>query len=385
LGCLRTIAIALVLTQPAVRLFGQTQPSFSSPTYIVRIQGLRVAEMSPDEQYLAALISAWTGGCPADCGTANMGFTAWHAGSEPPFACSGTASNTLCSLHKRRTTAGRLCWRQFLTCAAFAGLGGVTTNCIAGKHKRARSVPYRSSRGCLYVGRCAGLRSRLGRGDPELEDNQNAEFKMLELLRVDPRLDRSSLAWRGDGGAFAVSVPDNPPCLRGGGTIYMFDPTSIRVPTTFRVPLLPSGIAFGTGNHLYVASNSCGCLFAHWTLDLPVFDSSSGQQIGKISAGRVGFRGQIAISASKQILLAHADQERTTIGFPDPEPVLKTENEQWQVWDLSASKLLLTFPESGAGSVGSHLFLSGTGHFLCSTRAGAVEIFTLPMVKSKDR
>src|SRR5215472_15461325 len=82
--------------------------------------------------------------------------------------------------------------------------------------------------------------------------DQNSEFKTSKLLQVHPQLDRSGLAWRGDGGALAISVADNLPCLRGGGTIYMFDSTSSRAPKTFRVPLLPASIAFGTGNNLYV-------------------------------------------------------------------------------------------------------------------------------------
>src|SRR5437660_298038 len=88
------------------------------------------------------------------------------------------------------------------------------------------------------------------------------------------------LAWRGDGGALAVTVADNPPCMRGGGTIYIFDPISNQVSKTFRVSLLPASIAFGTSNSLYVASDTCGGFFTHWTLDLPIFDAASGREAG---------------------------------------------------------------------------------------------------------
>jgi WD40 repeat protein len=43
------------------------------------------------------------------------------------------------------------------------------------------------------------------------------EFKTLRLLRVNPQLEGRGLAWRGDGRALAISVADNPPCLRAMG------------------------------------------------------------------------------------------------------------------------------------------------------------------------
>jgi len=207
-----------------------------------------------------------------------------------------------------------------------------------------------------------------------------SEFKMSELLQVHSQVDRPGLAWRGDGAALAMSVADNSPCVRGGGTIYIFDPTSNQGSKTFRVPLLSASIAFGTGNNLYVASNTCGGYFTHWTLDLPIFDSASGRETGKISAGTVGFRGYIAISANKQMLLAHADREKTTF-LPGFEDSLSITDEQWQVWDLSAGKLVLTFPASGRVSVENYPSLSNSGHFVCANRAQDLEIFSVPMAE----
>ena len=192
-----------------------------------------------------------------------------------------------------------------------------------------------------------------------------------------PQLSSHGLAWRGDGGALAVSVADNPPCLRGGGTIYILDSTLNQNLETFRVNLLPASIAFGSGTSLYVASNTCGGYLTHWTLDLPVFDSESGREIRKIPASAAGFRGYITISANKKTLLAHADREKTTFeGFED---TLKTSDEQWQVWDLSAGKLVLIFPATGLGSLGGSPSLSNSGQFVYAHRAEDVTIFSVPI------
>jgi hypothetical protein len=209
--------------------------------------------------------------------------------------------------------------------------------------------------------------------------NQKSEFKISELLQVHPQLDGPGLAWRADAGALAVSVADNLPCLRGGGTIYIFDLTSTQVSKSFRVPLLPASIAFGTGNDLYVASNTCGGYFTHWTLDLAIFDSTSGREVGKIPSGNVGFRGYMAISGNKQILLAHADREKTTFaGFEDS---LSITDEQWQVWDLRAGRLVLTFPVASQGAARNYPSLSDSGRFVYANRAESLEIFSVPLAE----
>ena len=115
-----------------------------------------------------------------------------------------------------------------------------------------------------------------------------------------------------------------------------------------------------------------GGYFTHWTLDLPIFDSASGQEMGKIPAGKVGFRGYMAISTNKQVLLAHADREKTTFaGFEDS---LSVTDEQWQVWDLSSGKLVVTFP----GAVGGSPSLSNSGHLIYASQGQDLRIFSVP-------
>jgi len=87
----------------------------------------------------------------------------------------------------------------------------------------------------------------------------------------------------------------------------------------------------------------------------------------------------MAISANKQILLAHADREKTTFaGFEDS---LGITDEQWQIWDLSSRKLLLTLPAHGRGSVEDYPSLSNSGHLVCANRAQDLEIFSVPMAE----
>src|SRR5262249_3555294 len=144
---------------------------------------------------------------------------------------------------------------------------------------------------------------------------------------------------------------------------------------TFHVSLLPASIAFGAGNNLYVASNTCGGLFTHWTLDLPIFDSALGREISQLPAGKAGFRGYITISANKQILLAHADREKMT--FEGLEDTVEVKDEQWQVWDLSAKKLLFTFPKTLKTGVDSLPSLSNSGDFIYAYQEQEMKIFSV--------
>jgi WD40 repeat protein len=188
------------------------------------------------------------------------------------------------------------------------------------------------------------------------------------------------LAWRGDGGALATSVADSSPCMRGGGMIYVFDPKSEKVSNVFDVPLLPADIAFGPGDSLYVASNTCGGFFAHWTLDLPFFDSVTGKKMGRIPAGRVGFRTHITIPANKQVLLAHADREKMT--FEGLEDTLKVTDAQWQVWDLSSGKVLLTILKTMGTAVDCSPSVSNNGHFVDDpSQRYDLKIFSVPMAE----
>jgi uncharacterized protein with WD repeat len=376
---LSAIAMALVLARSAEPAFCETQPSLPSPTYVVHIPSLRVAEMSPDEKYLAALVVHWPKGVPQSAELQVWDFrrgTLLQAHSLPaPDAHPGYPHGTT---YLRYTSDGQLLavytGGDLLHVLRATDLEGVRTV----------QIPVHASINAFEVSPTAHHVAVRMSGDVRVYDldsgeeirswriNQYSEFKAWELLQVHPQLDGPGLAWRGDGGALAVSVADNPPCFRGGGTIYVFDPTSNQASKTIRVPLLPTSIAFGTGNSLYVASNTCGGYFTHWTLDLPIFDSASGQEMGKIPAGKVGFRGYMAISANKQVLLAHADREKTTFaGFEDS---LSVTDEQWQVWDLSSGKLVVTFP----GAVGGSPSLSNSGHLIYANQGQDLRIFSVP-------
>ena len=376
-------AMALVLTQPAVPLFRQTQPSLPSPNYVVRIPGLRVAQMSPDEQHLAALVVHWPKDVPP---TAEL--QVWDFRRDKLLRTQ--------NLPPPEPRPGYPRGKAFLRCTSDGQLlavytGGDLLHVLRFsdlEEVQTVQIPSHANISAFEVSPVGHRMAICMSGDVRVYNldsgqeirgwkaSQYSQFKLSGLLQVHPQLDRPGLAWRGDGGALAVSVADNSPCLRGGGTIYTFDLMSTQVPKTFRVPLLPASIAFGDGNNLYVASNTCGGFFTHWTLDLPIFDSSSGQEIGKLPAGRVGFRGYIEISANKHILLAHADREKTTLaGF---EEGLTTTDEQWQIWDLSAGKLVLSFPITGPLSLRDHPSLSSAGHFVYANRAPDLEIFSVP-------
>ena len=380
---LPAIVMALVLARLAEPVFCETQPSLPLPTYVVHIPSLRVAEISPDEKHLAALVVHWPKGIPPTAELQVWDFrrgTLLQARSWPaPEARPGYPHGTT---YLRYTSDGQLL-------AVYTG-GKLLHVLRATDLEEVRTVQMQSHANinAFEVSPTSHRVAISMSGDVRVYDLDSgeeirswridpySEFKVSELLQVHSQLDGTGLAWRGDGGALAISVADNPPCLRGGGTIYIFDPTSNRDSKTFRVPLLPASIAFGSGNNLYVASNTCGGYLTHWTLDLPIFDSASGRETGKILAGRVGFRGYMAISANKQILLAHADREKTTFaGFEDS---LSITDEQWQVWDVSAGKLLLTLPATGPVSVGNYPSLSNSGHFVYSNRAQDLEIFSVP-------
>jgi hypothetical protein len=383
---LSTIAIALVLARTAEPVFYDQQPNLPSPTYVIQIPSLRVVRMSPDEKYLAALVVHWPNGAPP---TAELQLWDFRRGTmlrsrglPAPQPRPGYPRGTT---YLRYTSDGQLL-------AVYTG--GDSLHVLRATDLEAVRTVHIQSHASINAFEISPTGHRAAvcmSGDIRVYDldsgeeiqswriNPSAEFRISELLQVHSQLDRPGLAWRGDGGALAVSVADNAPCLRGGGTIYVFDPTSNQGLKTFRVPLLPASIAFGTGNSLYVASNTCGGYFTHWTLDLAIFDSTSGRETGKIPAGRVGFRGYMAISMNKQILLAHADRERTTVaGFED---TLSITDEQWQVWDLSALKLVLAFPVIGRESIANYPSLSDSGHFLCVNRAQDLEIFSVPLAE----
>jgi len=182
----------------------------------------------------------------------------------------------------------------------------------------------------------------------------------------------SGVAWRGDGRQLAVAAPDNGPCTRFGGTIFVFDPDSTEPSNRFRVGFLPGSLAFGSDDKLYVASMTCGGYFAHWTTDLPIFDANTGKQVGKIPAGKVGIRRTIAISGNKRTMLAYADREKTTFeGFED---TLKVSDARWQVVDVATGQVLFTI----AAIRYDQSSLSTSGRFLLNLSPGGLRIFPVP-------
>jgi hypothetical protein len=98
--------------------------------------------------------------------------------------------------------------------------------------------------------------------------------------------------------------------------------------------------------------------------------------MGRIPAGRVGFRTHIRIPANKQVLLAHADREKTT--FEGLEDTLKVTDAQWQVWDLTSGKVLLTFPKTMGTVVDLSPSLSNNGHFMYARQEHDLKIFCVP-------
>ena len=181
----------------------------------------------------------------------------------------------------------------------------------------------------------------------------------------------SGVAWRGDGRQLAVTAPDNGPCTRFGGAIYVFDPDSTAPANRFRVGFLPGSLAFGSDDKLYVASMTCGGYFAHWTTDLPIFDAKTGKQVGKIPAGKVGIRRTIALSGDKRTLLAYADREKTT--FEGLEDTLKVSDARWEIVDVTTGQVLFTMAATGYDQSS----LSTSGRLLLNLSIRQLRIFSV--------
>ncbi len=178
------------------------------------------------------------------------------------------------------------------------------------------------------------------------------------------------LAWRSDGRALAAAVADNIPCTGSGGTVYIFNPASAGLVSSFRTSFLPGGLAFDAGNKLYIATHSCGGWFTNWAPDLPIYDTTTGHRVGQIRGDKLGFRTSITISDDKKTLLAFADREKTTFeGFED---TLKTSDAQWQVRDLPTGKLLLTLPG------GQRYSISTSGYFIVEFLSNEARFYSVP-------
>ena len=183
---LPAIAIALVLALLAGPVFCETQPSLPSPTYVVHIPSVRVAEMSPDEKYLAALVVHWPRGVPPTAELQVWDFrrgTLLQARSLPaPEARPGYPHGTT---YLRCTSDGHLL-------AVYTG-GNLLHVLRATDLEEVRAVQIQS----------------------------HASINSFEVSPISHHL--------------AV-------CLSGDVRVYDFDPTSNQSSKTFRVPLLPVSI-----------------------------------------------------------------------------------------------------------------------------------------------
>jgi WD40 repeat protein len=378
------VAATVLSVASANLLFCGTQAGEPAPTHVVHIPSVRTSTMSPDEKWLAVIVVHQPRGASP---TAELQVWDFRANSlvqsrslpvpeEPsqrwrPFTGDArvayTSDGQLLAVQCGGDALRVLRASDLEEVRTIALLHPVSINAIE-VSPTAHRVAIRMLGDLHVYDLDSGKRLRNWSVHP-------TEVKLWPLVRVTPRLDGPGLAWREDGRLLAISVADGMPCQRGGGTIYTFDVVWGEAAKTFRVPLLPVSIAFGAGNRLFVAYGTCGGYFAHWALDLPIFDSASGQEIGKIPSGKVGVRNYIAISANKQMLVAQADREKTTLaGLEDS---LETRDEQWQVWNLATGKLVMTLPAGPEYTLrGAYANLSSSGHFLYAARPGEVLIYS---------
>jgi WD40 repeat protein len=375
------VALALVSVWPPNLLLRGDQPSLPSPAFIIHFSDVRASAISPDEKSLTVLV----------VNSAGAAVQVWDFVTN-----SLVQSRSLPAPQLRPHSSGPAVYVRYTSDGELLAVytGDQLLHVLRSIDlEELRTIRFGSPTGVTAfdmspVDRRVAVRMAGDVRVYELDSGdlvrswrilQRPEFRMSELLRIDPRLDGPGLAWREDGQALAISVADNSPCYRGGGTIYGFDLSSSKIANTFRVPLLSTSIAFGSGTRLYVTSNTCGGVFTHWALDLPIYDSNSGRETGKILAGKVGIRDYLTISANKRFLLAFADRQKTTFeGFED---TLRTTDEQWQVWDLTDAKLVLSSPALAQMQLGRLPALSATGRFVYGTRAQEVVIFTVPVAE----
>lgn len=339
----RFIAVALALLYWPKLAFCQAESTALGQPFATRIHGLLAAYMSPDEKYLAALAR----------NAAGVQVQIWDYRTDSKVQSRDlTAQGLYEGEHKASTYIQYTNDGQLL--AANAG-GDVVYVLNTKSLNQLRAIKMPSSNVTAFEVSPTGHRVAVQSSkDVRVYDLDSGEelrswnvglspgFQVTSLLNLNPQLSRAGLAWHDDGKTLAVSVADNPPCLRGGGTIYIFDLAAEKPAKSFRTNVLPSAIVFGSDKALYIASNTCGGHFSHWTLDLPIVDVTSGRETGKIPATRVGFRDYITISANKQLLLGYADREKTT--FEGGEDTLKVEGAQWQVWRVADRKLMGILP-----------------------------------------
>jgi WD40 repeat protein len=356
------IIAALVTTQ------SQSAPS---PAYDLQISGLRTAEISPNEKWLAALVTqtpkATTPSVVVQIWDFRNGTFVQNRDLDGPTHVTPGETGYI-----RYSGDGNLL-------AVYMG-AGVVHVLGADDLKEMRKIQLDSASDEITgfeispAAHILALRrsTRHGGGDVLIYDlDTGNELRSWKIDRgVVPA--GSGVAWRSDGRIFGAVAADNFRCTRFGGTVYLFDPALEKPVSSFRVSFLPGTLAFGTGDRLYVVSSTCGGYFANWAPDLPIFDATTGRQIGKIPGDKVGIRRYITISVDKKRLLAFADREKTTLeGLED---YLKISRSEWQVRDLPTGKLVSTLP----GSEGEEYSLSTSGHFAFRFLHNEVRVFSLP-------
>jgi len=154
----------------------------------------------------------------------------------------------------------------------------------------------------------------------------------------------NGLAWRSDGRRLAAAASDAIPCLKGGGTIYMFDPASSAITNRFRVSSLVGDIAWGEEDHIYVSNHGCPGYLSNQAPALPAYSASTGEQIGAFKSP-TGIRHRIAVSADKRRLIGYVGREKMT--FAGLEDTIVRVDSRFEVWDLETGKALFTSPELG--------------------------------------
>ena len=312
---LRIIAIALLSVLPPDLIFCQTQSTLP-PAYVVHTENLRATAMSPNEKYLAVLVRKGAG--------AEVQVWDFMSGSL-------VEARSLHAPELRPNYPGPTNYVRYTSDGELLAVytGGDLLRVLRTRdldevraieiHSATNVTAFEASPTDHRVAiRMAGeVRVYDLDSGEELRKwsiDQYSHFEMSALLQVHPQLAGAGLAWRGDGRTLAVSVADNPPCLRGGGTIYIFDLTSPKAVKSFRTKLLPSAVAFGISNSLLIASNTCGGYFNHQTLDLSIYDSTSGRETGTIPADKVGIRNHILISENRHVLLAYDGSGKDNVG-----------------------------------------------------------------------
>jgi WD40 repeat protein len=356
-----------------ISILGVAMAAEPPALFKMAIAGLRDAQIAPDEREVAALVFQMT-----KPGTLPVEIQIWNIRRRSlvqtrRFEVS-IPSMVLSTCYVRYSADG-------LLLAVYAGEGTVHVFRSSDLHEL-NQIPLELSSAQLSgfeispSSHVLAIRRSFNRGGDvriyDLDSGRELRGWAISKGFLYPLYNVLGVAWRGDGRQLAVTAPDNGPCTRFAGTIYIFDPDSMAPANHFRVGFLPGSLAFGSDDKLYVASMTCGGYFAHWTTDLPIYDAKTGKQVGKIPAQKVGIRRTIAISGNRRILLAYADREKTT--FEGLEDTLKVTDAQWQIVELATGQVLFTT----TATIFDQSSLSTSGRFLLNLSPSGLQIFPVP-------